>query len=211
MDAHLTNALTNGLHALFLLLYFLAALRARLLGNMRFTKAVLGFFFLTFALKILGVLVHVNPMAKGIDELWLCIAAGLILLNCLVLQALNFSAAARIGALLFFALCTFVAVERKDFTFLAVEILATYLAAALYCSGLLRIGFVSIAISNVVWIVTRKGTEAFLGHQIPTEWRYDNDLFHFMLIASTFVIYKGFSTGNGLPRPDLSCPRRCES
>ncbi len=53
--------------------------------------------------------------------------------------------------------------------------------------------------SNVFWIAARKGTEAWIGHELPTAYRYDNDLFHFMLIASTFTVYKAFSRSGGLP------------
>jgi hypothetical protein len=65
---------------------------------------------------------------------------------------------------------------------------------------LLRIGFLGVVISNVFWIVARKGTEAWIGKELPSELRYDNDLFHFMLMASTFMVYKAFARGDGVPQ-----------
>jgi hypothetical protein len=182
------------------MMYFLAAVRARQQGNWRFTLPVVGFFLLTFLLKMRGVFVHFAPQAEGVDEVWAWISIGLVVLNCLILHSLRFSAGFRLGAVFFFVACTVLFIERKDFTFLAVEILAANLAAALYCSGLLRIGFAGVAASNLVWIGARKATEAHLRMELPTEFRYDNDLFHFMLIASTYLIYKGFARGSGLPK-----------
>ena len=90
MNAEFTNALTNGMHATCLCLYFLAAVRALQRGDGRFTSAVVGFFAVTFVLKIMGVFVHYTPHAGFVDELWIAIAIGVIGLNFLILRALRF-------------------------------------------------------------------------------------------------------------------------
>lgn len=199
MDAHFTNAITNGLHATCLLIYLAAALRARLRGNPRFTEIVVGFFLLTFCLKVMGVFVHYAPESDGVRETWIGIGAGVVLLNYLILQALRFPVSFRVGGLLFSLGCTALVAASGRFNFIAVEIAVINLAAALYCRGLMRVGFAGVVIANIAWLVAREGTGAWLGHEVPSEWRYDNDLYHFMLIASTFLIFKAFARGDGLP------------
>ena len=54
MNAELTNALTNGMHALCLLIYLVAALLASRRRDGRFTTSIVAFFPLTFILKIMG-------------------------------------------------------------------------------------------------------------------------------------------------------------
>ena len=49
-----------------------------------------------------------------------------------------------------------------------------------------------VVISNIVWIAARKIGGIFAGGEVPVAYRYDNDLYHFLLIASTFVIFQGF-------------------
>ena len=199
MNAELTNALTNGMHATCLCLYFVAATRAMQRGDGKFTAMVVGFFFLTFVLKIMGVLVHYAPDWELVDELWVGIALGVILLNYLILHALRFPPLYRLGGLLFSVGCTALVAMSGRFNFIAVEIAVINLAAALYCGGRLRIGFLGVVASNLVWLAAREGGNALLGYEVPIAWRYDNDLYHLMLIVSTFVIYKGFARGDRLP------------
>ena len=58
--------------------------------------------------------------------------------------------------------------------------------------SLLRVGLLMAAGSNIAWIAARKTTELVRGAELPVEWRYDNDIYHFLLIASTLVIYRSF-------------------
>ncbi len=199
MNAEFTNALTNGLHALCLLMYFLVAARATQRDDERFTGSVVGIFLLIFVLKMLGVFVHYAPKGPGWAEMWVGIGLGLVLLHYVIMQTLRFPSHYRLMGLLFASTCTVLFLMRHDFIFLAVEILVFNLAAALYGRGLLRIGFAGVVLSVVVWIAARKGAETWLGGELPTAWRYDNDLFHFMLIASTFIIFRGFARGDGVP------------
>lgn len=52
-----------------------------------------------------------------------------------------------------------------------------------------------VVISNLIWIVTRHIANYLTGHEIPIEYRYDNDIYHILLILSTYVIYKGIAEG----------------
>jgi hypothetical protein len=206
MDAHLTNAVTNGLHALCLLIYFLAAKRAANAGNERFTTPIIGFFLLTFILKVMGVFVHYSPGGAGVGEVWVGIGIGMAILSILILHALRFSSTQIMAGACFAVACTAIFISRHNFLFLAIQIVGINSAAALYCRGKLRLGFLGVAVSTVVWIVAREGTKAIIGGELPTVYRYDNDLFHFMLIASTFIIYKAIAKGDGLPEACRGSP-----
>jgi len=200
MNAEHTNALTNGLHALCLFIYFVAALLARWRGDGRFTASVVGFFLLTFMLKTMGVFVHYEPEAEAVATVWVGIGIGIVLLHYLIMHTLRFPGAYRVEGVYFCVATALLCLLTEDFGFLAIQILGINLAAALWSRGLLRIGFLGGVISNVFWIVARKGTEAWIGKELPSELRYDNDLFHFMLIASTFMVYKAFARGDGVPQ-----------
>lgn len=198
MNAEFTNALSNGLHALALFIYFQAAWRARKRGEARFTRSVVGFFFLLVLLKVLGVYVHYDPNSPAVKVAWVVVGLGVILMHYLLLQVLGFALPWRLAGVVFALACSVPSFLWYNFDFLAVEILVFHLVAAFASQGLLRMGFLGVVGSAVFWIAARKGTEAWLGHELPTAYRYDNDIFHFLLIVSTFVVYKAFAKGEGL-------------
>ena len=107
--------------------------------------------------------------------------------------------------------CTVLVAMSGRFNFIAVEIAVVNLAAALSCRGLLRVGFLGMVIANLVWLAAREGANAWLGYELPVAWRYDNDFYHLLLIASTFIVYKGFARGDGLPvRLEEEAPEKAE-
>ena len=40
--------------------------------------------------------------------------------------------------------------------------------------------------------VTAQARQGLVHGELPVAYRYDNDIYHFFLIASTFMIYRGF-------------------
>jgi hypothetical protein len=52
-----------------------------------------------------------------------------------------------------------------------------------------------VVTSNVIWIAAREISSFWVGHELPVPLRYDNDLYHLMLIASTFIIYQAILRG----------------
>ncbi len=82
-----------------------------------------------------------------------------------------------------------------NYTYIAFPVILVYLIAAYYSQAKVRIGFVMVVISNVIWIVTRHIQNYIAGHEIPVEYRYDNDVYHIFLILSTYVIYRGIAEG----------------
>ncbi len=195
MHAEVTNALTNALHAICLLVYFLASWRAKWSGCSSYSRLVVGFFFLTFVLKVMGVFVHYRPDSQAAGVVWVVVGAGVVVLHYLIMAAVGLPGRLRVVGLLFCAGTGALALALRGFDLVSIQILGINLAAALWCRGLLRIGFLGVALSNVCWLVVRRGAEAWIGGELPTAYRYDNDLYHFMLIASTFIIYKAFARG----------------
>ena len=86
-------------------------------------------------------------------------------------------------------------VNGGGFVYLALPLTLIYLAAAYYSRGLLRLGFLFVVASNVIWIAAREIASFWIGYDLPVQLRYDNDLYHLMLIASTLIIYQAILCG----------------
>ena len=87
-------------------------------------------------------------------------------------------------------------VNGGSFVYLALPLILIYLAAAYYSRGLLRLGFLLVVTSNVVWIAAREIASSWIGYELPVHLRFDNDLYHLMLIGSTFIIYQAILRGD---------------
>lgn len=189
LDATYTNAITNALHAAFLLGYFIGAIRVR------FPRAVSGLFLLLFVLKIMGVYVHYAPHDPGAVRVWAIIAISTLVMNFIVLRE---AGAPKKQTLVVIGICVAaVAVFLtgvEDFSYIALPTALVFGVAAKHApsGSRLRLGLVMVVISNLVWFAARKIGEVVAGGEVPVIYRYDNDLYHFLLIASTFVIYTGF-------------------
>lgn len=185
----MTNALTNGLHASFLLAYFIGACRAS------FPRTVTGLFFLLFVLKLMGVYVHYAPESGGAIALWAIIAVSTVVMNILVLREAGVPAR---RASLVIATCIggtgLFLTGLRDFSYIAIPTALVFAVAARHApaGSKLRTGLGMVAASNILWFAMRKIGEVVLGGEVPVSYRYDNDVYHFLLIASTFMIYQGF-------------------
>ena len=195
ISATFTNAITNGLHAFFLFLYFAGALTRNLRKDGTFSFMLTLFFLTLFVMKLLGVYVHYYP-ALGIPPPWVAISLLTIMLNYLVTHAMEMPSMARIGVVFLSVFSAFMFISRGGFLYIALSVLAVYLICACYSRAWVRTGFLMIAGSNVAWILARQIGNWFLGHQVPIECRYDNDIYHLLLIGSTFVLYKGIARGD---------------
>ena len=189
LEATLTNAITNALHAAFLLAYFLGAMRVR------FPRAVCGLFFLLFVVKIMGVYVHYAPETPGAARLWAIIALSTLVMNFIVLREAGVGKNLTLvvlgicaGAVAVFLLGV------EDFSYIALPTALVFGVAAAHAPGgsKLRLGLAMVVVSNLFWFAARKVGELVAGGEVPIAFRYDNDLYHFVLIASTFIIYQGF-------------------
>ena len=190
--AEITNAYTNALHAFCLLIYFCAAVRHRRLGHPDFNRSLVAFFFILFALKLMGVYVHYLPRSEVVNVVWAAIAVIVNLMNVVLLRGIGAGTAFTTAAAAVSISATIAFGFARDFMFIALPEGVIGLSAAYLCRGMLRWGFVAV----VVWIGARKITAVVLSGELPTEFRYDNDIYHFLLIISTFLIYKGIARGD---------------
>ena len=189
LEATTTNAITNGLHATFLLAYFFCAQKAR------FSRPIVGLFLLLFVLKVMGVYVHYAPDTPVSLALWALIAVSTVVLNYIVMKEADTPSKLLWCVLVICVASTGIFLKGAgDFSYIALPTALVFgVAAKSAPSGTrLRIGFAMVCISNIVWFISRKIGMLIAGGDVPIAYRYDNDLFHFLLIASTFVIFQGF-------------------
>ena len=197
MNAETTNAFTNALHALFLFLYLTGSIKHYLCNSERFTGSIVVFFLILFVLKLMGVYVHYYPSKESLSRAWIAISLLVILLNYVIVHAMETPEFFRGFAVLISLIFTFLfIVNEGDFVYLALPLILIYLAAAYYSRGLLRLGFLLVVTSNVVWIAAREIASSWIGYELPVHLRFDNDLYHLMLIGSTFIIYQAILRGD---------------
>lgn len=195
-DAILTNAITNFLHAICLFIYFVSASIHYLKKEHTFTILTVLFFLTLFILKILGVFVHYFDVNASLSPGWLAITLLTIMLNYLLVQSIDMPDITRITAMFLSIFSTFLFLTSNgDFTYIALPITLVYSIAAYYTRSMLRLGFLMVITANIVWTVIRHIENHILGHEIPIEARYDNDIYHLFLIVSTFIIYKAGAKG----------------
>ncbi len=188
-EATLTNAITNALHAAFLLAYFLGAMR------IRFPRSVCGLFCLLFLVKIMGVYVHYAADTPGAARVWAIIALSTLVMNFIVLREAGVGKKLTLAVIVICgaAVAVFL-IGVEDFSYIALPTALVFGVAAAHArrGSKLRLGLAMVVGSNLVWFAARKIGELVAGGEVPIAYRYDNDLYHFLLIASTFVIYQGF-------------------
>ena len=82
----------------------------------------------------------------------------------------------------------------EDFSYIALPTALVFGIASRHTvpGSKLRLGLWMVVGSNLVWFGARKVGMLIAGGEVPVEYRYDNDVYHFLLIASTFMIYQGF-------------------
>lgn len=188
-EATVTNAITNALHASFLLAYFIGARRAK------FPPAITGLFFLLVTLKLMGVYVHYAPDTPGAVAIWAVIAVATLVMNFIVLRESNVGQRATFTVLGICIASTGVFLTGVgDFSYIALPTALVFGVAAKHAptGSKLRLGLLLVVISNLVWFAARKIGMIVVGSDVPVAYRYDNDAYHFLLIASTFIIYQGF-------------------
>ncbi|HIG0328960.1 TPA: hypothetical protein ACX87D_002872 [Legionella pneumophila] len=195
-DATTTNTISNAAHALFLLLYLIGACIHYLKKDHTFSLLIVLFFLNILVLKVLGVYVHYYPSHLHLPPAWIAISLLVIMLNYLLVQSMQMPDICRVIVVFLSIVFTYLFLTHDgNYTYIAFPVILVYLIAAYYSQAKVRIGFVMVVISNVIWIVTRHIQNYIAGHEIPVEYRYDNDVYHIFLILSTYVIYRGIAEG----------------
>ncbi|MDF1929713.1 hypothetical protein PGH45_06100 [Legionella pneumophila] len=196
-DATSTNAISNAVHAFFLLLYLIGACIHYFKKSYFFTFDCI-FFLILLVLKVLGVYVHYYPSHLHLPPAWIAISLLVIMLNYLLVQSMQMPDLCRVIVVFLSIIFTYLFLTHDgNYTYIALPVILVYLIAAYYSQAKVRIGFVMVVISNLIWIVTRHIANYLTGHEIPIEYRYDNDIYHILLILSTYVIIRVLPKGNG--------------
>ncbi|MBN2689406.1 MAG: hypothetical protein JXR42_02210 [Gammaproteobacteria bacterium] len=191
VSAIITNSITNGLSAFVMLFCFIGASIHLIRKRQNYTSIYIPVFFLVLlAMKLLAILVHALPDGSFTDTLWVVIALLMVFLNYLVTHSMQINSFLRILVVaisLFF--CLFF-IKTQNFIYMALPLGATYLLVASICKSWLRVGFLLIVLSNVIWIGARYVTEYIIGGTLPIQYRYDNDIYHFLIIIAVVMIYR---------------------
>ncbi|WP_133129291.1 DUF6962 family protein [Legionella yabuuchiae] len=199
MNAILTNTITDLLLAFCLFYFFIVTLMNRIKGNEKFTRFIVAFFFVTFALSLLSSVAHCltdRVSNHALERLWLVIAFGIVYLNYCVIYAIKVPDSIRMLVLFISLLLLYLFTIHDEYMYIAISMLFIYSLAAVYTEKLTKIGFLAVLLSNVVWIVLREGANYELGYTLPPEYRYDNDVYHILLLISMYLIYRSIHEGD---------------
>ena len=196
MNALFTNSISNGIHALFLFCYFILSLNYRLKNNQKFSSLIVVLFLSLFILKVLGVFAHSSYGIPYEKQIWLAIGLSIVFLNYTIFHAMSAPPFVRLIVILISLSSVWLNIIFENFLFIAINSLLVYLLAAIYSSGKTRIAFIFIVVSNIIWILLRESINAYLGYELPEQFRYDNDIYHLLLIISSFLLYRSIVKGD---------------
>lgn len=190
------NSFTNALHATALGGYTYLVYKGYSIENPHFTIWILWAFFLVFLIKILGMIVHlpvVNNNKFRHNLFWIIISIIVVCMNAVTLIALQ----ASLPVLLFGTIATlvFCALYVKTlftstghFYLIATALIVEYSICALLSESYLRVAWLCILFSNVLWIIFSK-------IHFLRKHHFHNDLYHFALIGSSYLLYLTIDTG----------------
>jgi hypothetical protein len=206
--ATVTNSVTNALHATALFVYFSLAWRHYLRKDSHFNSLLLVLPFLNlFVLKVIGVVVHYfTPMLSKttISVLWSTVDILTVTLNGLVLYMIPMRQKTRqlaLGLSILFNLLFFYTVYHcwqdptcpkevnGNYLFLSLSTFVAFSVVAYQTQGLLRWGFILTIFSSALWIAMRQLASRYVDLDAHPEWKYDNDIYHLLLILSSFTVY----------------------
>lgn len=190
------NSFTNALHATALIIYTVLVYANMQSGQPFYTIWIFLTFLFVAILKILGMIVHlpqVDNVRNRHNFFWILISIGLIFLNFATLQAIHaplWALALGMAITIGFA-AQYVRTLLNDtghFFWVAMAMTLIYLLCTFLTSGMLQLGWICTLISQVLWI----GLE-----RVPylEKHKYHNDIYHFALIGSTYLLFKSIESG----------------
>ncbi len=190
------NSFTNALHAMALIIYTALVYWHMQAGDPLYTVWIFLTFLFVAILKILGMIVHlpqVDPVRERHNFFWILISIGLIFLNFATLLAIHaplwalaLGMAITLGFVIQYIRTLLNATGH--FVWIALAMTLIYLLCSVLTTGLLQLGWVCTLLSQVIWI----GLE-----RVPwlEERKLHNDIYHFALIGSTYLLFKSIETG----------------
>lgn len=202
-SAIITNSITNFLHASALFGYFLIALSSYLKIRSKFSFRLVCMFFVLFFNKVLGVLVHyLYPILSSeiLSLLWMFIGLGSLLFSYFLIYSIEIPNLIKRSAILvvFIFVLLFENLTYKGdirYFLLAISQLISFLVAIFYSRKLARIGLIFAVCSTIFWILARQIGLIYWDQNINVEYTYDNDIYHLMLIVSTYILFLSVNKG----------------
>lgn len=198
-----TNALTDALQAVFLLCYFVHASYHCIKKDPVFSWMIVFVFLTLFFMVLSGAYAHYfYTPAQTQVTVWIDICMLGVMLNYFLMYGMEIPDYCRIFSialslfLSYLFLSNLLLTKSSQFIYIAIFMIYGFVSCSYFSKGMLRVGFMLLIISNLLWILIRQSENYILGHSIPVQCRYDNDFYHFCTIISTFVIYKAILKGD---------------
>lgn len=191
-QSQFSNSCTNFLHASALGLYTYWVYES----PEGYNRLILSTFLLLFIAKILGVIAHLPQIETRRYRhvtLWTSITVVTLALNIVILCSLKLTWIVLLIGILF--ACSFSAMylwslskTEGNYTFLVFGYLTILIICISTTVGLLRIAWICLLLSNVAWILLEK--ISYL-----KERQLHNDIYHLLLIGSTYLLYYSVTLG----------------
>ncbi len=190
------NSFTNFLHAVALASYTWLVYSGLKEGRQHYDIYIFGCFAFLFVIKIFGIIVHVPKIENNRDKhnfFWVIISILVIFLNYVTLKSIN------TNSILVFTGTGIVAILSSlyirslfnsggKFYLIASAFTIVHSLCAIVTRGQLSLAWFYLLMSNLLWIVFSK--ISFLHKN-----KYHNDIYHFMLIGSTYYLYSTIESG----------------
>lgn len=196
MDSNLTNAITDTILAIYVFLCIVHASWKNVEGNKKYSMFIIAFLAALFVSLSLGALSHFFPNNPVYEKSFkLGFGYSVILVNYTLVNAIKIPDSMRLLSVIFSLIFIYLNNIYMDYIFVAISLLLTFLIAAYYSHGYARLGLVGIIVSNILVILVRMAINAYLGYELPKGYRYDNDIYHLLLVLSFYFLYKSISRG----------------
>ncbi len=190
------NSFTNFLHAVALASYTWLVYNGLSQGKPYYDFYIFGCFALLFVIKIFGILVHIPSIETNREKhnfFWIIISVLVIFLNYSTLRSINTNwilVVSGTGIVIILSSLYIRSLFNSGgkFYLIAAAFTIVHSLCAIVTRNELSLAWFYLLMSNLLWIVFSK-------IQFLHKHKYHNDIYHFMLIGSTYYLYSTIETG----------------
>lgn len=197
MDAYLTNSISDAILSIYVLLCIVHASWNHYKGNNKqYSGPIIAFLISLFICLSLAALGHYFPnTSKYAIHLWTAFGVSVIFVSYCLLHSIKIPQSIRTFLFAIILVLLGIYFAHSQYIFVALAFSLTFLIGAWYSHGYTRLGLAGILFANVLWILGRFITNAILGYEVPGEYRYDNDIYHVLLVICFLILYKSINRG----------------
>ena len=191
------NSITNALHATALFIYTYLVYAGLSRGAEHYTIWILLTFLTITVLKMLGIIVHIPAVEhnrRWHDIIWVVIAVGVTMLNAVTLQALRmppsllWTGTGITAVLAGVFIWSLFQPGNGNFAYVAVAMVIVYTLCSVLTEGMVRLAWICLLLSNLAWPLLKL-------NRYLHEHKYHNDIYHILLIGSSYILFKSIETG----------------